>query len=326
MATLKDVAARAGVTVTTVSRMLNNRVNVSPKTREKIEAAMKELDYQPDELARSLIKKQSNFIGLIVPSAKNFFFAKVIDCIEHYISEKGYKLLLCISDMDINKEKEYFNMLKANKVAGVIIASHTQNLLDEIKFTAPIITIDRKLSDNIPSVCADNYLGGSLAAEHLISKGCRHPAYISGSISMNMDANKRYIGFINKAKELGINNVATVDAAEVNFINMKYQEIIEKLFSSFPSIDGVFTSNDIIAMQVLEYCKNQGISVPDNLKIIGYDDTDLAVLSVPKLTTIRQPIDDMCKYAVQSIIDSANNCNVQSEKVFSVTLFERETT
>ena len=169
MATLKDVARLSGVTVTTISRMLNNRVNVSEKTRAKILAAMEELDYHPNELAQSLIRQKSSFIGLIVPSAKNFFFGAVIDCVERYVCASGYKLLLCVSDLDVNKEVEYFHMLKSNKVAGVILASHTQNLPEHVNLSnLPLVTIDRTLADSVPSACADNYAGGRLAAEHLL--------------------------------------------------------------------------------------------------------------------------------------------------------------
>ena len=160
MATLKDVAQRAGVTVTTVSRMLNDRPRVSEKTRLRIQNAMEELDYHPNELARSLAKKNSHFIGLIVPSADNFFFSCVIASVERYASASGYKLLLCVSNHEIQKEKEFFSMLLGNKVAGIILASHTQNLEEFADVDAPVITIDRTVSPRIPSACADNYYGG----------------------------------------------------------------------------------------------------------------------------------------------------------------------
>ena len=137
MATLKDVAQLAGVTVTTISRMLNNRANVSPKTREEIEQAMKELDYQPNEIAQSLIKQKSNIIGLIVPSARNFFFSMVIDHVERYASLNGYKLLLCISDLELRKEKEYFN----NKLSQVIYnPNRFKVLIGEDRFLFGIVS------------------------------------------------------------------------------------------------------------------------------------------------------------------------------------------
>ena len=247
MATLKDVARLSGVTVTTISRMLNNRVNVSEKTRAKILAAMEELDYHPNELAQSLIRQKSSFIGLIVPSAKNFFFGAVIDCVERYVCASGYKLLLCVSDLDVNKEVEYFHMLKSNKVAGVILASHTQNLPEHVNLSnLPLVTIDRTLADSVPSACADNYAGGRLAAEHLLD-GCRHLAYISGSAGIEMDANKRWVGFCDVCRERGAEPPVMVDASERDFIAMRYEPLIHQLFQEHPEVDGVFSSNDIIA-------------------------------------------------------------------------------
>lgn len=326
MATLKDVADLSGVTVTTISRMLNNRAHVSDKTRAKIEAAMQQLDYQPNEIAQSLIKKKSSFIGLIVPSARNFFFGLVIDYIECYVCQNGYKLLLCVSDLDIKKEIEYFQMLKSNKVTGVILASHTQNLLEHVTFNSPLITIDRILSQNIPSACTDNYSGGRLAAEHLLDRGCQRLAYISGSATINMDANKRYIGFRDVCHERDIPLPAVIDASERNFIFMQYQELIQQMFARYPDVDGVFTSNDIIAAQVLQYCSENNIRVPEQLKVVGYDDIDLASLTTPQLTTIRQPVEAICRYAVESIITASKGETIPVSATFPVELVIRGST
>jgi LacI family sucrose operon transcriptional repressor len=171
MATLKDGANLAGVTVTTVSRMMNGRCNVSPATRARIEDAMKTLGYHPNELARGLAKKTSNIIGLIVPSAHNYFFSSIIEHVEACASENGCKLLLCVSNLDVQKEKEYFNMLLANKVMGVILASHTQNIDDFIHIDAPLIVIERSPAPHVPCALTDNYNGGYLAGKHLIEKG-----------------------------------------------------------------------------------------------------------------------------------------------------------
>ena len=315
MATLKDVARLSGVTVTTISRMLNNRVNVSEKTRARILAAMEELDYHPNELAQSLIRQKSSFIGLIVPSAKNFFFGAVIDCVERYVCASGYKLLLCVSDLDVNKEVEYFHMLKSNKVAGVILASHTQNLPEHVNLSnLPLVTIDRTLADSVPSACADNYAGGRLAAEHLLDGGCRHLAYISGSAGIEMDANKRWVGFCDVCRERGAEPPVMVDA---------YEPLIHQLFQEHPEVDGVFSSNDIIAAQVLQYCSQQGIEVPGRMKVVGYDDTDLACLTTPPLTTIHQPVEDICRWAVERIV-AGESAGEPEAKVFPVRLIHRQ--
>ncbi|RCX21004.1 LacI family transcriptional regulator [Anaerobacterium chartisolvens] len=325
MSTLKDVAEKCGITVTTVSRMLNGRGYVSEKTKKKIRQAMKELNYRPNEFARAFSLKKSSFIGLIVPSASNLYFCKVIDLIEHYVSHHGYKLLLCTSNLEVKKEIEYFDMLSANKVAGVIIASHTQDIDKNISIDAPIISIDRVISQLIPSICSDNYQGGVLAAEHLIAKGCKKLAHISGSTFLNMDANKRYYGFKEVCEKRGIPHVVT-DAGEEQFLSMRYESVINALLNEHTGIDGIFTSNDIIAAQVITICSKRGIKIPEQMKIVGYDDIDLCTIYNPSITTIRQSLNDICEYAVESIIHKAENKAIPSRVTFPVTLIERETT
>jgi len=322
MATLKDVAERAGVTVTTISRMLNNRVQVSQKTRDKIIRAMEELDYQPNELARSLSKKNSQMIGLIVASASNYFFAKVINSVERYCSAYGYKLLLCVSNHESEKEIEYFNMLKAHKVTGVILASHTQNLNKYLNLNAPIITFDRTLSPEIPSVCSDNYHGGILAANHLIEKGCKSPAYFMDTPVNGIYANLRYDGFADTFKKHGIEPVLYLAPKEC-FISMKYEDSVIEFFKQYPDVDCIFTSNDIIAAHVLQYCAKNGIDVPGQIKVIGYDDIELARFCTPALTTIRQPVEDNCRFAVESIINYKEK-SIPVNTVFPVQLIQRE--
>lgn len=325
MATLKDVAERSGVSVTTVSRMLNNRGYISEKTRKKILKAMEELNYQPNEIARSLSLQKSKIIGLIVPSSSNFFFCKVIDAIERYAAKYGYKLLLCNSNLEIEKEKEYFNMLSANKVAGVILASRTQDLDKIIKTDSLIISIDRVISSDIQSVCSDNYMGGVLAAEHLISKGCKKLAHISGSAYLKLDGNKRYLGFRDVCIREGVEHIK-IDATEEQFISMRYENIINSLLDEHPDLDGIFTSNDILAAQVIQACYQRGIKVPEQMKVVGYDDTDLCAIYNPPITTIRQPVDDICHYAVESIVLQESKKVVPKKVIFPVELIERGTT
>lgn len=325
MATLKEVAEKAGVTITTVSRMLNKPEKVSKRTSEKIRQAMKDLHYQPNEIAQSLSKRTSNIIGLIVPSARNYFFCKIIDSIEHYTSEYGYKLLLCASNHERAKEIEYFGMLKANKVAGVIIASRTQDIGESVSMDAPIISIDRKISPVIPSVCSDNYIGGYLAARHLIEKGCKKMAYFSGSPTLvGMDANRRLQGFENVLQEYGMSPVV-LELSEDRFVSMKYEDMIAAFLSRHSDVDGVFTSNDIIAAETIRYCRQNGIDVPGEMKIVGYDDIDLAGLYTPAITTIHQPIDDICRFAVESIVNYKDR-TIPTATTFPVKLIVREST
>lgn len=326
MATLKDVAKLAGVTVTTVSRMLNGRCNISPATRERIENAMKELDYHPNEVARSLAKKTTNVIGLIVPSAKNYFFASVIEHVEAYASANGCKLLLCVSNLDAKKEKEYFNMLLANKVMGIILASHTQNIDDFIHMDAPLIVIERSPAPHVPCALMDNYHGGYIAGKHLIEKGCKKLLYFSGHSTIDADPSKRLLGFKDACRALGVASPAQYDAPWEQFISMDYAASVEQLFRRYPDVDGILCSNDIMAACIVRYALRHGIRVPEQLKVIGYDDTSFAQNCVIPLTSIHQPVDELCQFAVHSLIRAARGDMIPINATFPVHLVERETT
>ena len=323
MATLKDVAERAGVTVTTVSRMMNGRCNVSAKTREKIESAMRELDYHPNEFARSLAKQKSNIIGLIVPSASNYFFSSIVQSVETYATEHGLKLLLCVSNLDAQKEKDYYTMLMGNKVMGIILANLTQNVDELLDLNAPLIVIERTPSPMIPSALTDNYRGGCLAAEHLIAKGCRNLLYISGNVTLNADPNRRFLGFSDTCKRFGVSEPAQIEATWEEFISMDYDDTIGKLFAQHPRVDGILASNDVMAAGVIRYCFQHGIRVPEQLKVVGYDDTTFASNCVVPLTTIHQPVDELCRFAVESIVHRSAGETVPTSVVFPVNLVER---
>jgi len=326
MATLKDVASLAGVTVTTVSRMMNGRCNVSPATRAKIEDAMKTLGYHPNELARGLAKKSSNIIGLIVPSAQNYFFSSVIEHVEACASENGCKLLLCVSNLDAQKEKEYFNMLMANKVMGIILASHTQNIDDFIHIDAPLIVIERSPAPHVPCALTDNYNGGYLAGKHLIEKGCKKILYFSGHSTIDADPNKRILGLRDACRKADVAEPVHFDAPWEQFISMNYDATVKQLFRRYPDTDGILASNDIMAANIVRYCHRHGIRVPEQLKVIGYDDTSFAKNCTPQLTTIHQPIDELCRFAVRSILCAAAGETIPISATFPVRLVERETT
>ncbi len=325
MITQKDVAAKAGVTVTTVSRMLNGRGNVSMRTRGKIERAMRDLDYRPNELARSLSLQRSTFIGLIVPSTSHPYFGMVAEKTERFAFEKGYKLLLCNSNHEKSKEIEYLGMLRANKVAGIILATRTQDIAEFAGIDAPLVSIDRIVSPDIPYICSDNYRGGQLATEHLIGRGCRKLAHISGSSYLGMHANKRFDGFRDACLSRGI-PYELLDASEEQFISMEYSGIARHFLDKYPDVDGVFTSNDIIAIQILQECARRGIVVPGQLKIVGYDDVELASLASPPITTIRQDVDSICRSAIAFIVAQCAGEPAPTGSIFPVSLVIRGTT
>ena len=195
MATLKDVAKETGLTVSTVSRVLNNRGYISEETRKKVYEAMKKLNYRPNEVARSLSKQTTNTIGVIVPHIRHPYFAELISNLESQAYHHGHKILLFNSQEKNEKEWEYMEMCTSNRVAGVILCSGTVGVEKFTGLNVPLITIERYLENGTAEVECDNEQGGRLAAQHLIDCGCKHLIHISGVHETAMPADERAVGF-----------------------------------------------------------------------------------------------------------------------------------
>lgn len=325
MATLKDVARECGLTVSTVSRILNNRGYISESSREKVYKAMKTLNYQPNEVARSLSKKATNTIGVIVPHISHPYFAELISNLEHQAAKQGYKILLCNSQAIEEKEKKYVDMCTSNRVAGIILCSGTVAIQEFEKFDVPMITIERFLERGTAAVECDNHLGGSLAAQCLIRKGCKNLLHFSGVCEVPMPADDRAEGFKQVCEEEKI-HYTEISTNEWQYNNMEYHDGIEQALRKYPETDGVFASSDFIAAQVLQVCSKLGISVPDQIKLIGFDDVMVSRVTTPRISTIHQPIKEMAQTAVSYLIQAAEGQMVPRRSVLPVSLVERETT
>lgn len=325
MANIKDVAERSGVTVTTVSRVLNNRGYISEATRQKVYKAMEELNYQPNEIARALLKRKSNLIGLLIPDVSHPFFAELTKYIEYYAYKNGYKILLCNSYQESKKEKDYVDMLKRNQVDGIIMGSHTLEISEYLNLSLPIVAIDRFLSKDIPCIASDNYNGGVLATELLIEKGCRKLAHISGPLSLNTPANQRCTAFEDTAIERNIPYIVTETKLN-NFNKEEYEKLILKLFKDHPDIDGIFASSDLIATCIIKIANALGKSIPKDLKVVGYDDIAMASLIVPPLTTIKQNTKEIAKISIENILNQINGKKFNLETMLPIELIQRKTT
>jgi LacI family sucrose operon transcriptional repressor len=325
MATIKDVAEKVGVSVTTVSRVLNNRGYLSEDLKRRVHEAMKELNYQPNELARSLFRKKSNIIGLIIPDISHPFFGEIAKHVEYYAHKNRYKVLLCNSQLNHSKEKEYINMLKASQVDGIIMGNHTLDTKEFTTINLPLVTLDRQLSESIPYVSSDHYRGGVLATRLLLRKGCRKIAHISGNLKLHLLAKTRHDGFMDTVRAAGVPHVV-VETDLNGFKYDEYEKIVADLFREHPDIDGVFASSDIIAAQVVKECRRLGRRVPDDVRVVGFDGIGLGQFFTPGLSTIQQPIREIAKTSVQLLIDQINGKDVQRENVLPVKLVEKETT
>jgi LacI family sucrose operon transcriptional repressor len=321
---LKDIAEKVGVNVSTVSRVLNNRGYISQELRGKVFSAMEQLNYHPNEVARSLLRKRSNVIGLVVPAVAHPFFGELCQCIENYAYTQKYRVMLCNSQHDKEKELSYLTLLKANQVDGIIMASQTIDVEEFAKIKLPVVTIEREI-DHIPYISSDNYEGGRLAAELLIAKGCRKIAMITGSLGLNMLSNLRYAAFVNVTAKHDVWHT-TVQTDINGFDPENYDTIIEDLLTSNPDIDGIFASSDLIAAHIIKICHYLNKAIPAELKIVGYDGIPFGELTVPPLTTIRQPVSQMGRLAMDLLIKQINKLPVDTKNILPVTLIERQTT
>lgn len=305
MATIVDVAKVAGVTPTTVSRVINNRGYISEKTKIKVFEAMKELNYQPNEIARSLTKKKTNTIGVIVPHISHPYFSKLISNLENQASKKGYKIILCNSKEEAEKEQEYLDMFKSNRVAGIVLCSGNVEASEINVGDTPIVLLEKNFEEGYFGIQCDNYQGGKLATEHLIECGCKSLLHFSGVIGEDMPADNREKAFIETCEKNGIQYfVKKYDLSIYN--DMNYYNYIKETLINLPKIDGIFASSDLIAAQVIQVCNELNINISKDIKLVGFDDVDISKLTTPTITTIHQPITEMAMEAI-NIIDKKNS-------------------
>lgn len=323
MATIVDVAKVAGVTPTTVSRVINNRGYISEKTKIKVFEAMKELNYQPNEIARSLTKKKTNTIGVIVPHISHPYFSKLISNLENQASKKGYKIILCNSKEEAEKEQEYLDMFKSNRVAGIVLCSGNVDASEINVGDTPIVLLEKNFEEGYFGIQCDNYQGGKLATEHLIECGCKSLLHFSGVIGEDMPADNRERAFIEACEKNAIQYF--VKKCDLNIYNdMNYYNYIKETLINLPKIDGIFASSDLIAAQVIQVCNELDLNIPKDIKLVGFDDVDISKLTTPTITTIHQPITEMAMEAI-NIIDKKNSNQEITNKniVLEVKLIKR---
>ncbi|MEW4355237.1 LacI family DNA-binding transcriptional regulator [Streptococcus pneumoniae] len=309
VAKLTDVAELAGVSPTTVSRVINKKGYLSEKTIQKVKEAMRELGYKPNNLARGLQGKSAKLIGLIFPNIRHVFYAELIDKLEHELFKHGYKTIICNSEHDSTKEREYIEMLEANQVDGIISGSHNLGISDYDRVTAPIISFDRNLSPTIPVVSSDNYLGGVLAAETLAKSGAKKIAMITGNDNSNSPTGLRHAGFASVLPNAPIINISS-DFSPIR----KEMEIKTILTQEKP--DAIFASDDLTAILVMKVAQELDIAIPKDLKVIGYDGTYFIETYYPQLATIKQPLKDIACLLVDLLLQKIEGKEVATRGYF----------
>ncbi|WLR47375.1 LacI family DNA-binding transcriptional regulator [Halobacillus litoralis] len=322
MVTIKDVAREAGVSVATVSRVLNDNGYVGADTRKKVMEAIAELNYSPNEVARSLYKRESRLIGLLLPDITNPFFPQLARGVEDELSQAGYRLLLGNSDENIQKELEYIQTFVQNNVVGIITATNHVDYKIYEALDLPLVLLDRA-SENYPAVYADGREGGRLAAKTLIEKGAERITLVKGPANIK-PAQDRFQGAIEELSQ------ADVDFSVLSTTSYSFEEAqgwAEELFDKFTDTDGIIASNDIVGIAIVHEAMERGKRIPEDVQIIGYDDIPQSRLSYPTLSTIRQPAYEMGREAAKLLIRTIKKePGVEQTIQMPVELVERKTT
>jgi LacI family transcriptional regulator len=322
VATIRDVAKRAGVSVATVSRVLNETGYVHADTKAAVEKAIKELNYKPNRVARSLYKKSSRLIGLILPDITNPFFPELARAVEDVAHQYGYTVVLCNSDGNLEKERNYLDVLIQNHADGLIVTTNRQNNPNYLDLEIPVVALDRTIHESIPEVRADHYGGGKLATEFLIQRGCTFIAHVRGPSQLG-PADERCRGFVDVAEKAGIAYHIVESQFDIPISEQKVSELLD----AYPQIDGIFAGNDLIAVAAVKIALKRGISIPEKLQVIGFDGIPLSACFYPAITTIVQPIYKMGKRATELLIQLIEKkCLAAKTHCFPVKLAERETT
>ncbi|WP_458109889.1 LacI family DNA-binding transcriptional regulator [Bacillus zhangzhouensis] len=321
MATIKDVAKAAQVSVATVSRVLNDTGYVHTDTKTRVTQAMQELNYFPNEVARSLFNRESRLIGLILPDITNPFFPQLARGVEDEIHAHGFRLLFGNSDEDREKEMAYLQTFKQNQVVGVIAVTNEPES-DMYNDDLPVVFLDRTVP-NAPSVFADAATGGKMAAMELIKRGSRQITLLKGPAHLQT-ARQRFKGALDVLTEKGVDFHVMSNAS---FSFQEARKSAKALFQLYPETDGIIASNDIVATAVIHEALRIGKAIPDEVQIIGFDDIPQSELLFPSLSTIRQPAYDMGKEAAKLLIKSIQKQPIdQSVIQMPVSFIERETT
>lgn len=299
MASIRDVAKQAGVGVGTVSRVLNDSGYVSEESRAKINAAMKKLDYIPNELARNLYHKKTGIIAVLIPNVSNPFFAKFVDCVEAELYKCGFKMMLCNTVKESNAELEYLDMLRRHIVDGVITGVHSLDVEEYKKIQKPIVALDRYLGENIPVVSVDHRTGGRLAAEILIANGCKRVLHFKGATKVESPYHERHYEFERIMKD---NHVQTIcyEIEWNRFDSEYYREAVQEVFSKGIEFDGVF-GGDGLAIECMNEIIRRHKKVPEDVKFVSYDGTFITEMVEPKMTAVVQPIEELARESVQLI-------------------------
>lgn len=315
--TIRDVASKAQVSVSTVSHVLNGTRYVEPSTKERVRDAISELNYRPNSLARSLRRRGTATIGLIIPDNSNPFFAEVARIIEDVGYQQGYSVILCNSDGSAEREARYVDVLLSKQVDGLLTIStgnHPEFLEPIIHNHVPVVVVDRETpSWELDQVMVDNQAGGALAAEYLLSLGHQHIGVIAGPNNATPSA-LRLRGFRYALKQ---KNLPHPDDYVVsgNFHYDGGEQGTRSLLERHPQISAIFATNDLMAIGAINAARRMGYRVPEDLSVLGFDNITQCNAIYPALSTIAQPIEAIGRHSIQLLLARINGRTDSPERI-----------
>lgn len=297
-ATVSDVAREAGVALGTVSKVING-LPVGESYRQKVEEAIKKLDYQVNTSAKALKSTRTGMIAMIVPNTISPYFALLTQHINTALEKRGYQMLLCFTNYDSGREQALIQLVRQNRVDGIIALTYNPSLVipEDISF----VTIDRYFSASVPCIASDNFGGGRLAAQKLADLGCRHVACFYINVSLSNEPSKRRDGFIRECTARGL-------PFEVcNLPDGTQPDALTDALQSFVSdgkftLDGLFCGTDLLAYQVRCLLTGMGYRVPEDVQIIGFDGIRMFGDLDYTCSTIVQPVQGIAEAAVNMVL------------------------
>lgn len=335
MATIKDVARLAGVSVSTVSRVINQSGYVGAESHAKVLKAMEQLHFAPSDIARGLVSRKTSSIGLLIPDVANPFFSDVARGTEDAAIAEGFTIILCNSDWQLHRERMYLDLLRGKWVEGVIVVgsrSEERELTKAIG-SLPFVLVDqRATSGRSSSVWMNNERGGFVATQHLLDMGCRRVVHVTGPVD-SPSAAAREVGFLQAVKAFSETSGERLEARRVpgDFrYDGGYRAALEWFgpeSSADRRPDGIFAANDLMAIGIIQAAQSLGVHVPEDVSVIGYDNIAMAEYVAPKLTTVDQPGYRMGQAAFEMLHRRLQTgVNQQESQEFEPTLILRQST
>jgi LacI family transcriptional regulator len=322
-ATIKDLAKRLNISTSTVSRALSDHPDISRDTKEKVQTLAREMDYQPNTMAKSLQQKQSLIIGVVVPQVKHFFFASIMSGITDVAYQAGYTVMICQSNEDFQREKSNIDVLISHRVAGLLISisSTTTNCDHFIRLKRrgiPLVFFDRVCMEvDVSTVVVDDYDGAFNATEYLVRKGYQRIGNLGGPEFLSI-SRLRFNGYRDALQKHGMpfreewivrGGLNEEDGVESAARLLMQAKILP---------DALICVNDPVAMGAISHLKKNGIKIPENVAIVGFTDNPMAEMIEPPLTTVRQPAYQIGKTAAELLLAQIHDKSQRNHPVHKV--------